>query len=87
LDEAMLIFSRETEYQPPCQDSIEGSIKQSRLLNGFAKDGCSGQVALECRDEGWCGIDREDMKSFVGQNRSEGKTRPATQINDAAAAP
>jgi hypothetical protein len=36
MDEAMLIFSLEKEHQPPCQGSIEGSIKESGLLNGSA---------------------------------------------------
>jgi hypothetical protein len=35
----MLISSLEKEHQPPCQDSIEGSIKESGLLNGFASEG------------------------------------------------
>jgi len=73
----MLIFSLEKEHQPPCQDSIEGSIKQSRLLNRFASDRCAGQVALECRDKGWCGIYPEDMKSFLDQDRRDGKAGPA----------
>jgi hypothetical protein len=73
----MLIFSLEKEHQPPCQDSIEGSIKQSRLLNGFANDGCARQVALECRDKGWCRIYTEDMKSFVDQYRRDGQAGPA----------
>ena len=67
----------EKEHQPPCQDSIEGSIKQSRLLNGFANDGCAGQVALECRDKGWCCIYPEDLKSFVNQYRRDGKAASA----------
>jgi hypothetical protein len=80
----MLIFSLEKEHQPPRQDSIEGSIKQFRLLNRFANDGCAGQVVLERRDKGWCCIYSEDMKSFVNQYRRDGKTGPAAQINDAA---
>src|SRR5580658_9523578 len=82
----MLIFGLEKERQPPCQDSIEGSIKESRLLNGFANDGCAGQVALECHDKGWCCIYPEDMKSFVNQHRRGGKAGPATEINDGGAA-
>ena len=72
----MLIFRLEKEHQPPCQDGIEGSIEESRLLNGFANDG-SGQVALECRDKGWCCIYPEDVKSFVNQYRRDGKAGPA----------
>jgi len=81
----MLIFRSEQEHQPPGQDSIEGSIKESRLLNGFANDGCAGQVALECRDKGWCCIYPEDVKSFINQCRRDGKAGPAAEINDAAA--
>ena len=82
----MLVLSLEKEHQPPCQSSIEASIKQFRLLNRFANDGYAGQVALECRDEGGCGIHPEDPKAFVDQDRRNGKARPAAQINDAAAA-
>ena len=81
----MLILSLEKEHQPPRQDCVEGSIKQSRLLNGLAKDGCAGQVPLECRDKGWRGIYPEDLKPFVDQYHRDGKAGPATQINDAAA--
>jgi hypothetical protein len=73
----MLIFSSEKEHQPPCQDSIEGSIKQSRFLNGSANDRYAGQVALECRDEGWCCIYPEDMQSFFDEHRCDGKARTA----------
>jgi hypothetical protein len=73
----MLIFSLEKEHQAPCQDGIKGSIKESRLLNGFANDGCAGQVALECRDKGRCCIYPEDLKSFVDQHRRDGKAGPA----------
>jgi hypothetical protein len=45
----MLIFSLEKEHQ--ANYSIEGSIKESRLLNRFAKDGRTRQVVLECRDK------------------------------------
>ena len=83
----MLIFRLEKEHQPPCQDSIEGSIKESRLLNRFTKDGCAGQVALECRNKRWCCIHPEDLMSFLHQYHGEGKARPATQIKNAAAAP
>src|SRR5919108_5224115 len=82
----MLIFSLEKEHQPNSQDSIEGSIKQSRLLNGFANDGCARQVALECRNKRWCCIHPEDLKSFVDQHHRKGKAGAAAQINNAAAA-
>lgn len=82
----MLISRLEKEHQTPCQDSIEGSIKQSRLLNGFAKDGCARQVAFECRDKGWRRIDPEDLKSSVDQYRRYGKARPTAEINYAAPA-
>jgi hypothetical protein len=61
----MLIFSLEKEHQ--ANYSIEGSIKESRLLNRFAKDGRTRQVVLECRDKGWCCIYPEDLKSFFDQ--------------------
>src|SRR5215472_19312550 len=81
----MLIFSREQEHQPPGQDAIEGAIKQSRVLNGFANDGCAGQVALGCRDKRWCRVDPEDTKSFFNEHRRDGKTGTAAQIDDASA--
>jgi hypothetical protein len=73
----MLIFSLEKEYQPPCQNGIEGSIKEAGLLNGFAKDGRAGQVALECCDKGWRCIYPENIKSFLDQYCRDGKARPA----------
>src|ERR1035437_7575008 len=84
MDQAMLIFSLEEEHQPPCQDDIEGSIKKVGLLNGFAKDGRAGQVALECRDKGWRSIYPEDIKFFLDQYCRDGKAGPAAYINDAA---
>lgn len=73
----MLIFGLEKEDQAPRQGSIEGSIKESRFLNGFANDGCAGQVTLERRDKRWCYIHPEDMKSFLDQYRCDGKAGPA----------
>src|SRR5215471_15216527 len=81
----MLIFGLEKEHQPPCQDTLEGAIEQSRFLNGFANDGCAGQVALERRDQRWCRVDPEDPKSFFDEHRRDGKTGTAAQIDDATA--
>ena len=83
----MLIFSLEKEHQGNCQDSIEGAIKQSGLLNGFANDGCAWQVAFECGDKGRRCIYPEDMKSFVDLYCGDGEAGPAAQINDAATGP
>lgn len=73
----MLIFRFEKKNQPDCQDGIEGSIKESRLLNRFAKDECAGKVALECRDERWRRMYTEDIQSFLDQYRRDGKAWPA----------
>ena len=70
----MLIFRLEKEHQ--ANYSIEGSIKESRLLNRFAKDGRTRQVVLECRDKGWCCIYPEDLKSFFDQYYSDRKAGP-----------
>jgi hypothetical protein len=73
----MLIFSLEKEHQAPCQNSIEGSIKESELLNGLANDRCAGQVALERRGKGWRCIHPTDIKSFLHQDCRDGKAWPA----------
>ncbi|HEY4960002.1 MAG TPA: hypothetical protein VII29_03995, partial [Terriglobales bacterium] len=56
------------------------------LLNGFANDGYSRQVALECRDKGWCSIYPEGIESFFDEYHRDGRARPAAKINDAASA-
>ena len=61
----MLIGSLEQEYQPPCQGGIEGTTKESGLLDGFADDRRAGQVASECRNMRWCCIYPEDLKPFI----------------------
>jgi hypothetical protein len=66
--------------KPNGQDGIEGSIKTSRLQNGFASNGCTGQAASKCRNQRWCGIHREDLKSFFDQQYRERKAGPAAQV-------
>ncbi len=84
VDEADLLFSLEKKHQPPCQYSIEGSIKHSRVLNSFAENRDARQVALECCDEGGCCIYTEDMQSLFDQYHRNGEAGPAPQIDDAA---
>ena len=81
----MLIFSAEKEHQSPCQDSMKASIKEPRLLNGFANDWCTGQVTLECCNKSWRPVYPIDIKPFIDQYRRDGKTGPAPQIDHAAA--
>jgi hypothetical protein len=81
----MLIFNLEKEYQPDCQNSIEGSIKESGILNRFTNDGYAGQIALECGNERWCSIYPEYLKSCFDQYDRYGKAGTAAQIDNAAA--
>ena len=80
----MLFFSFEKEHQPPCQYRIEGSIKKSRLQDGFANNGCAGQVLSKCCDKRRRCIHPEDLKSFFNQHDCDGEAGPATEIDDAA---
>ncbi len=77
LDQAALIFGRKQEHEPPRQDTIDSSIKESRLLNRFASHGGVGEIAPECLDERWCGIDAKDIQALGDQNLGNGETGPA----------
>jgi hypothetical protein len=53
-----------------------------RILDGFASNGCVWEIASECLDERWCGINAIDSKSFGHQNLSNGKAGPTAKINN-----
>jgi hypothetical protein len=82
LDQAPLILGRKQKHESPCQDTIESSIKQFRILDGFASNGCVWEIASEYLDERWCGINAIDSKSFGHQNLSNGKAGPTAKINN-----
>lgn len=86
MDQAPLILRRKQEDESPCKDSIESSIEEPRILDGFASHGDVGEIAPECRDERCRRINAEDVKSFARQHLSDGKARPAPQVNDRSSA-
>jgi len=77
-----LIFGRKQEHEPPCEDTIESSIKKLRILDGFANHRDVWKIASECLDERWGCINAKDGKPFGDQNLGDGGTGPAAQINN-----
>jgi hypothetical protein len=77
-----LVLGRKQEHESPRQDTIESAIEESRILDGFANDGCVREIALESLDERWCCINSKRAKAFGDQNLGNRKTGPAAQVDD-----
>lgn len=81
-DQALLVFSTKQEDKTPCQNSIECSIKKTRILNGFTNYRCIRKSVSERLDESWCSIDAKNIQTFGDQNLGDGETGTAAQVDD-----
>ena len=81
MDQLSLNVGRKQEDQSPCQDTSERAIKESRLLDGFARHRRIRKAASECLDKRWCCINAKGVQSFGNQNLGDGKSGPTAEVD------